>query len=447
MADVRPFPGVTYDPGRVDLASVLCPPYDVIAPAQQAAYVARDPHNAVNIVLNPAPGGERYTAAATALRSWLDDGVLRQADRAAFYVHRHTFDNPSGERSTARVSRTGLIASVRLEPWETRAVRPHEHTMPGPKQDRLELMRATHADTEPIWVFRPDPGGELRSLLDPVVGRQPLLRTEFQPEPGAAELPPAESHELWEVSDPAEVAAISAAAAAQPLYIADGHHRYETALFHAEESGGPEDAPTRFKVMLLSAAEDPGLPVLPTHRMVRPGPGHSIESAISQLQVRGWTVEEATGMEELLSMLAAPPATNRVGFGLFDGGRCTYLEGIAGLDVRHLPRPLAALDVGMVHEGILRPLLGIGPEELAAGEAVAYARDPREVVARVTAGSSISGSSCAPDAGADRGGCRCRARTCPRNRRTSGPSLLGPGHGAALIIALLEPGERLDPGA
>jgi uncharacterized protein (DUF1015 family) len=379
LADVRPFAGVTYDPSRVDLSRVLCPPYDVISPDQQAAYAARDPYNAVRIVLNPAPGEARYTEAAAALRSWLEEGVLRQETDAAFYVHRHTFEVAGGS-----ATRTGLVAAVRLVPWAARAIRPHEHTMPGPKQDRLELARATHADVEPIWLFHPDPGAELRGRLAEVVAGSPLLSAEFQPEAGGAEQVPVERHELWAVTDAATAGDLAAVAGAVPLYIADGHHRYETALFHADESGGPEDAATRFKVMLLSAEEDPGLIVLPTHRMVKLAPERSLQSAISQLQIRGWTVDETAGLDGLLARLSAPPARNRVGFGLYVAGRSTYLEGVAGPDVRNLPRSIAALDVGLVHEGILRPLLGIGPEELAAGHAVAYARDPREVEARVS---------------------------------------------------------------
>jgi uncharacterized protein (DUF1015 family) len=383
LADVRPFAGVTYDPGRVDLSRVLCPPYDVISPAQQAAYAAREPHNAVRIVLNPAPGDQRYAEAAAAVRAWLEDGVLRRAERPALYVHRHRFELAgSGE-----IARTGLIAAVRLEPWASGAIRPHEHTMPGPKEDRLQLMRATKADTEPIWVFHPDPAGELRGRLGQVLLREPLLSAEFQPEPAADEISTPESHQLWAVEDPAEIVDIANVAAAGPLYIADGHHRYETALFHAGESGGPDDAATRFKVMLLTAAEDPGLLVLPTHRLVRLPSGRRLNEMIAELHRRGWSDEEMPGRQALLARLDAPAAVDRVGFGLFGSGRRTYLEGtVAGPDADVMPQSIAALDVGLIHEGVLRALLDIGPEELASGRDVAYARDAGEVEERVSTG-------------------------------------------------------------
>ena len=187
--------------------------------------------------------------AASELRAWLSEGTLRRDERPAFYVHRQRF----GGRA-----RLGLLAAVRLEPWSTGAVRPHEHTMPGPKEDRLQLMQATGADTEPIWVFHPDPGAEMRGRLSVVTERPPDLAAEFTPEGGDAE-----AHELWRVDAPADVEAIAAAASALQLYIADGHHRYETALHHAEASGGGPDDATRFKLMLLTAEEDPGLSCCP----------------------------------------------------------------------------------------------------------------------------------------------------------------------------------------
>jgi len=421
---------------------VLCAPYDVISPAQQQAYLAREPHNAVRIVLNPAPGKGRYSEAATALRAWLDEGVLHIAARPALYVHRHTFEAPVG----GPVSRAGLIARVRLEPWASGAVRPHEHTMPGPKEDRLELMRATGADTEPIWVFHPDPTGEMRRRLDEVMTREPLLGSDFRPEAGVGEIAPAERHTLWAVEDPAEISGLAAVAGALPLYIADGHHRYETALFHAGESGGPDDAPTRFKVMLLSPAEDPHLLVLPTHRMIR-APGDQVHAAMSRLVADGWSNEDVSSLTAMTARLASAPPSGRVGFGVYAGGRCGYIEGALSTGVvTGLPPSIAALEVGLLHEGILGPLLGIGQSELAAGDRVAYTRDAREVVARVDAGEFDLGVFIRPptlvqiQAVADAG------ENMPQKS-----TFFWPKPASGLVMALNgpreSPGERLYPGA
>ena len=383
MAEVQPFRGVTYDPERVDLGAVLSAPYDVINPGQQAAYYDRDPHNAVRIVLNRAEGDGRYEAAASDLRQWLADGVLRVDAAPALYVHRHTFTAPG----RGRLSRLGLIAAVRLEPWATGAVKPHEHTMPGPKQDRLKLLQATGADTEPIWVFHPDLGDALTSRLQRIAMSRPTLATDFSPVPGAGEDPEAERHELWRVDDPGHVRELATVASALQLYIADGHHRYETALHHAEQVGGGPDDPSRFKLMLLSPLEDPGLLVLPTHRLVRPADGYSLGTALETLAQRGWKWVPASDTAGLLDMLRAAPAPNHIGFGLYANGRRSYHEGMmVGPEVELLPEAIADLDVALIHHGILAPLLGVGEAELAAGSHVAYARDAGEVVTRVDRG-------------------------------------------------------------
>ena len=438
MADVRPFAGVTYDPTRVDLARVLCAPYDVISPAQQQAYLRRDPHNAVRVVLNPAPGEQRYPEAARELQSWLANGILRRAGRPALYVHRHTFESPG----SGRISRTGLIAAVRLEPWASGAIRPHEHTMPGPKQDRLELMRATHADTEPIWVFHPDPTGEMRRRLEAATMAEPVLDVEFQAEPDTGEAGPAERHQLWAVEDPAEARGLAAMAGALPLYIADGHHRYETALFRADEAGGPDDAATRFKIMLLSAAEDPGLLVLATHRVVRVDP-EVMHGAMTHLAEDGWTNENIADLAGMVARLALPAPPGRLGFGVFTRGRFGYLEGaVAGPAISQLPPSIAALDVGALHDGILRPLLGIGPEELAAGERIAYARDAAEVEARVRNGEFDLGILMRPPTLAQIEAVADAGESMPQKS-----TYFWPKPPSGLLMALQEPGSPLDPGA
>ena len=415
---------------------MLCPPYDVISPAQQAAYAARDPHNAVRIVLNPAPGDQRYAAAAVALRDWLDEGILRRGENPAFYVHRHTFQLAGGGEGV----RTGLIAAVKLEPWASGAVRPHEHTMPGPKEDRLKLMRATQADTEPIWVFHPDPDGELQGRLGEVRRRTPLLIAEFRPETAGGEIAEKERHEIWAVDDPVETAELRAAAGAGALYVADGHHRYETALFHAEESGGPDDAPTRFKVMLVTPAKDPGFLVLPTHRMVRLPAGRHLEAMLAELEGRGWSSQELPGREALLARLGTAPVAGRAGFGVCTPGQWMYLEGVlAGPDIDGLPPSIAALDVGQVHEGVLRPLLGIGQEELAAGQAVAYARDAREVEKRVSAGEFDFGVLMRPPTLSQIKAVADAGENMPQKS-----TYFWPKPASGLIMALQEPGQSLD---
>jgi uncharacterized protein (DUF1015 family) len=387
-----------YDPARVDLARVLCPPYDVISPRQQAAYYERDPHNAIRIVLSRGDGDRRYANAAADFRAWLAEGTLRREPRPAMYVHRHTFDAPVGA-GVATLTRTGLIAAVGVEPWDSGAIRPHEHTMPGPKEDRLRLLRATGADTEPIWVFHPDPDGGMGDRLEAITSRAADLRATFVPAPpgpeaeGVGDTEPAETHEVWRVDDVAAVADLAAIAGAAQLYIADGHHRYETALFHAAEVGGRGDDPTRFKVMLLSRAEDPGLLLRPTHRMLRVAPDR-MHQAFAALLERGWTSEDAADLADLERRLAPRAAPGRIGFGVYAGGRFGYMEGsldAAAPTSASRPDAAAQLEVARIHADVLEPLLGIGPDQLARGEVVSYERDAAEVVRLVDAGDFIMG--------------------------------------------------------
>jgi len=320
------------------------------------------------------------------LRAWLADGQLRRDDAPAFYVHRQTIDVGSVD-GPYRSSRVGLLAAVRLEPWSAGAVRPHEHTMPGPKQDRLALMRATAADTEPIWVFHPDPDRAVLSALEAIAAEPPHLSATFRPVPNVEGEESEDTHELWRVTYPATVARLSAAASAVQLYIADGHHRYETPLHHANEVGGGPDDASRFKVMLLSAVEDPGLLVLPTHRLLRMPAGHSLGAFLGELQAWGWSSEQPATLAGLVARLRVPAGPGNLGFGLVAERRHTYLEGpVPAEQIAGLARSIAALDVGLLHEGVLRPLLGIGREELAAGEVIAYSRDPTEVAQLVRGG-------------------------------------------------------------
>jgi uncharacterized protein (DUF1015 family) len=384
MADVRPFHGVTYDPNAVELSRVLCPPYDVITPEQQVRYHGRDPRNFVRVVLGEEDGDARYASAATHLAEWLREGSLVRAGRPSLYVHRHTFTPPHGGDELRRV---GVIAAVRLEPWSAGAVRPHEHTMPGPKEDRLALLRATAADTEPIWVFHPDPDAAVRTILARLTAQPPWLTADFTPEPASAEVPATERHELWEVSDEANVAALQGLLSSRPLYIADGHHRYETHLFHAEERASKPDDALRFKVMLITAMEDPGLLALPTHRLLRIPDGHSLGGMLAELRARGWRTEQPASLAALLQRLAEPAAPGCIGFGLFAERRYGYYEGqVDTPEVAALPPALRGLDVAMLHAGILGPLLGIDAARAAAGTHLAYSRDPLEVRDRVIRG-------------------------------------------------------------
>ncbi len=226
----------------------MAPPYDVIPDTELARYEERSPYNIVRLT---RPGRD-YAGAARTFDEWLDNGIL-EPDPPSMYLHEVRFD---GRR------RLDLIAALRLQPYEDRVVLPHERTHRGPKEDRLALMRATGVALEPLWFLYEGRGSGVAQIVEVVSERKPAV-TFTGPE--------GTEHRLWVISDRALHAAIHAALEPLPVLIADGHHRYETALAYADEVGGVADAASRFTLALLTDLEDPGLEVLPTHRVLKAG--------------------------------------------------------------------------------------------------------------------------------------------------------------------------------
>src|SRR2546428_3002347 len=249
IADVRALPGIRYRLASAGNASTLvAPPYDVISASDLSRFEALSPFNVVHLT---RPGTD-YQKAARTFEEWDHRGIL-QADEPSMYVHEVIFN---GRR------RRDLIAALLLQAYEDHVVLPHERTHRGPKEDRLALMRATHASLEPLWFVYEGRASGVQGITDVVSKRSPAV---VFTGPGGTE------HRLWTITDRVIHAAVHAAFESLPVPIADGRHRYETALAYAEEVGGPEDASSRFTLALLTDIDDPGLEVLPTHRVLKAG--------------------------------------------------------------------------------------------------------------------------------------------------------------------------------
>ena len=245
---VIPFAGERY--AAMDrLTALLAPPYDVISRAERVGYAARDPHNIVHLILPEAPSGaDQYADAAARLTAWRREGVLRRDPGEAVYVVAQDYGLPSGERRT----RLGMFAAVRAEPFTTRRVRPHEQTHSAPKADRLALLRATRTSLESIFLLAPDPNRALAQAIAQAARGLPAARAELD----------GVGIRMWSVTG-ARGAELAALAGRAPLYIADGHHRYETAVAFAAED------PRADRVLsFIVSSHDPGLTILPTHRIV-----------------------------------------------------------------------------------------------------------------------------------------------------------------------------------
>ena len=265
MPTVAPLRGLRYDPKHVGaLSQVIAPPYDVIDAALQTKLYERHPANVIRIELNREEPGDsdtsnKYTRAAKFLREWREQGVVMQEPAAALYVYHQEFE-VEGQKHVRR----GVMARVRLERFGTGNIHPHEETMSGPKQDRLLLTRACKANLSQVFGLYPDPEGDVQALLDKAVAGQPPL--EATDHLGVKSW-------MWPLTDEGVAAKVAGMMGPKPVFIADGHHRYETACNYRDEiaaaNGGslPPDHPANFVLMMLVGMSDPGLVVLPTHRL------------------------------------------------------------------------------------------------------------------------------------------------------------------------------------
>jgi uncharacterized protein (DUF1015 family) len=312
MADIRAFRAYRYDLGRVGaLSDVVAPPYDVIGPEQQEALYDKSPYNVIRLILNKEEATDtntenRHSRAARFLKDWQASGVLAQDTARALYVYHQKF-----EAEGRRFTRKGFLARVRLEPFGSGRIYAHEETMAGPKADRLKLFRATGMNLSPIFGLYPDDEEIVQSQLDQAVRRSlPLEATDHL---GVVS-------RLWPVTDQQITSAVIGAMATKPVFIADGHHRYETSLAYLNErrEAGEvrtEEAAANYTLMMLVSMSDPGLVILPTHRLVSGFPALSADrlravlSKVCRLETIGqgekgardtWELMQAEGSQQVL---------------------------------------------------------------------------------------------------------------------------------------------------
>ncbi len=378
MVDIAPLCPLRYDPSA--LPRVVAPPYDVIDAALRTKLALRDPHNVVHIDLPEGEGSTRYAHARDLFQAWQQQGVLVRDARHAYWRYAQTFTPPGGGGA---IERRGFFAAVRATPFGDRTVLPHELTLSGPKLDRLELGRATRAALSPQFMLYPDPHHGLDAALD---SGEPFA--EFTTDDGVR-------HRLWLVAGGQAVQNITNALSASTLLIADGHHRYETAVALAREidaqgGRGSRRAEHLFTPALLVNEDDPSLVVYPTHRLV-----HSLEefdferlleSARALFDVRAATGDSAALVAELSAV------EGKAVCAVAPGGRAALLVARGDVDLATHPvlgrRPDVLRDTAVVllHDGLLEHVLGITPEAQAARENLTYVQDPHEGVAALERG-------------------------------------------------------------
>ncbi len=389
MNDIRPFRGLRFDETVAgSLGSLVCPPYDVISPLDQINLYGRSPNNVVRLELGlefPEDDADnnRYTRAAGTLQRWLSAGVLKPDQEPALYVYEQRFSMGGSD-----LVRRGLLARLRLAPWEAGVVLPHEETMAKPKEDRLKLMHATACNLSPLFLLFDDPSGEAAALIAEAAGDPPTAEADTEN---------IQSHRLWAVRG-ARMDRILGALREPQLYVADGHHRYETALAYRDEMAGADaslspDAAYNFALVLLVDSRDPGLVVLPTHRLIH---GISAErmrilertlAGLFHAEVVSTTVDgdAASRAEEITGRMRELAPSGPV-LGLYGGSTNAAVLRPRDEVMTGLPGSRPVLDVDLLQDLVLGPALGIGPEELKAGSAVGYTREAAEAIDAVDRG-------------------------------------------------------------
>ncbi|HEX2485630.1 MAG TPA: DUF1015 domain-containing protein [Myxococcota bacterium] len=373
MTDVVPFRALRYDPARADLARVLAPPYDVVTPAERERYWSRDPHSAIRLELTRDPAEEAatdYADAAERLRAWRRDGVLRRDAAPSLYLLRQRFADPSGRE----LRRIGFFASLRLEDYERRVVLPHERTLRGPKADRLRLMRASAANLSAIFLLYEDPDAELGPRLEAAFGAG---------EVASAKDDAGVEHSLAVASDPALAAAVARFLAPRPVVIADGHHRYETALAYRDErraaaGGGTDAGPAERTLAYFANAYAPGTLLLPIHRVVRAAPAPADpdwRARLPRWEERRVAVSSAEALPAALERELAPLA-DRHAFAADDGTGT----------LRVFSRPAdGELGVRVLHRDVLLGVFGLDDDAVREG-AVGFPKSTLETARSVRAG-------------------------------------------------------------
>jgi uncharacterized protein (DUF1015 family) len=386
MADIRAFRAFRYDFGRVGtLGDVVAPPYDVIDSSLQQALYERSPFNVIRLILNKeeptdTEADNRYTRAARCLREWQADDVLVQDSARGLYVYHQDF-----EVEGRRFTRKGFLARVRLEPFGTGRIYPHEETLAGPKADRLRLFHATGMNLSPVFGLYPDAQGEVSAHLDAAVRRAlPLEATDHL---GVVS-------RLWPVIDQHVASAVTGLMSPRPVFIADGHHRYETGLRYLEERRAAgevrdDEAPPNFILMMLVSMSDPGLVILPTHRLVSGLPNVTAEQLATILGPH-FQVERVgkgeQGARDAWESIEADGSQDLLGFGtLIDGvwqtARLRDSEIMSRLASEH-SLAWRSLAVSVLHVLVLEHLLA---QALKAKSSCRYVHLLREVTEAIAA--------------------------------------------------------------
>ena len=376
MPEIKPFCALRYDAGKVRIADVVAPPYDVISPDHQTQLYDRSRYNVVRLILGREE--DRYTEARTSLLAWKEEQILTRDETEAIYFLTQSFVGPDGISHTRR----GFIAVCRVEEFQTGAVLPHEKTLSKPKEDRLKLAQAARTNLSQIFSIYSDPENKMGELLDRGITGAPLIEVEYE---GVL-------NRLWRSADEPLIRDVMAAMKGRTVLIADGHHRYETALAYRDlmrikTGSGSDDAPFSYTMMFFSSMDDRGLVVFPTHRLV-----HSLDGFDAGALMTGLGEHfDITPYGSRDSLLESLISRREFAYGVIERGGYHLavlkdrrsLKSVIGSQI---PPEVRELDVTLLHSYVLEDLLKISHESQERKEHLEYVKNVEEADEAIQSG-------------------------------------------------------------
>lgn len=377
MAEVKPFRALRFDTTRAgEISSLVCPPYDIISEQQRIGYLAENENNIIRLEL--PKGNDPYADAGVTLKKWLETGILKRDEKPAIYIYEEEFTVGGITRSFR-----GCIVRVKIEEFSKGVVLPHEETLSKAKEDRFNLMKATNCNFSQIYSLFFDETHKITAELERLGSGTP--ENELTDTDGV-------THRLWIIDDEKEITAISDAFADKKLYIADGHHRYETALNYRNycRENGKGDGSEDYVMMMLVDMEHPGLLVLPTHRIVRDLASFDEADVMSKC-AQYFDITEHKGTDNMESMLADEYAKGKKAFGFYTGSdsfRLLVLRDNSIMD-ELLPEKSSSyrgLDVSILHTLILERIFGIDAENMAKQINLTYVKKSEDALEAVRSG-------------------------------------------------------------
>lgn len=380
MATVKPFKAIRYNQSKVSIASVVAPPYDVISPEQQNGYYKQDPYNVIRLILGREE--DRYASAAVTYEQWQKEEVLLRDAKPSIYPLIQTFKGLDG----TTIRRKGFVALCRLEEFDKKIVLPHEKTLSKAKEDRFKLFKATRSNFSQVFTLYSDPEQNVDAIITSAYSQRPAIDVEFEKV----------RNQLWVIDDPGVISKVTSEMSPKQVLIADGHHRYETGLAYRDlmRSHNPNHTGNElynFIMMFFTNLDDEGLVIFPTHRVLHSLPSFNGNDLISKLR-HDFDVEMYPTEQMMIKALGS---FERFAYGVVSKHSSKFFVAhlkndslLDSLVKDQLPDEVKRLDVVLLHNYIIRDLLGVSQEAQEKKLNIHYIQNVHECVGEIAGGTS-----------------------------------------------------------